>query len=89
MKYALNISILAQEGLSKLKKSEPKAYIKVVELLEELSTHPRTGAGQPEFCKYEKKWSRRITSKHRLIYTISDSNVIVSVISALGHYNDK
>jgi toxin YoeB len=89
MKHTLDISILAQEGLSKLKKSEPKAFVKAVELLEELSIHPRTGTGQPEFCKYEKKWSRRITRKHRLTYTISDFNVIVSIISVLGHYKDK
>ncbi|GHT65821.1 hypothetical protein AGMMS50239_26320 [Bacteroidia bacterium] len=89
MKYALDISVLAKEGLSKLKKSEPKAYTKAIELLEELRNHPQTGTGKPEFCKYEKKWSRRINRKHRLTYTINDFNVVVSVISVLEHYNDK
>ena len=89
MKYTLDISVLARNGLAKLKKSEPKAYTKAIELLEELRVHPRTGSGQPEFCKYEKKWSRRINRKHRLTYTINDVNVIVSVISSSGHYDDK
>ena len=89
MKYSLDISNLAQEGLSKLKKSEPKVFAKAIELLEELRCHPHSGTGKPEFCKYEKKWSRRISRKHRLTYTINDFNVIVSVISVLGHYDDK
>ena len=87
--YSLDVSVLAREGLAKLKKSEPKAFAKASELLSELIKHPRTGAGKPEYCKYERKWSRRITRKHRLIYVIDDVKVIVSVVSAYGHYNDK
>ena len=89
MNYSLDISTLAEEGLAKLKHSEPVAFTKASKLLGELRVHPRTGTGKPEFCKYEKKWSRRISHKHRLIYTISDFNIIVSVISAYGHYGDK
>jgi len=89
MKYVLEISDLAQEGLLKLKKSEPIAYAKAMDLFEELRNHPQTGTGKPEFCKYEKKWSRSINRKHRLTYTINDFTVVVSVISVLGHYNDK
>jgi len=89
MNYNLDISVLAQEGLAKLKQSEPVSFVKASKLLNELRNHPRTGTGKPEFCKYEKKWSRRISHKHRLIYTISDVNIIVSVISAYGHYGDK
>ena len=89
MKYILDISILAKDGLSKLKKSEPNAYNKAFELLNELRVHPQTGSGKPEFCKYEKKWSRRITRKHRLVYTINDYTVTVSIISTFGHYGDK
>ena len=87
--YNLDISEIAQDGLVQLKKSEPKAFDKAVALLKELQIHPRTGTGKPEFCKYEKKWSRRITQKHRLTYTINDIAVIVSVISAFGHYDNK
>ena len=35
------------------------------------------------------KWSRRITRKHRLIYEIIDDRVVVIVITAYGHYDDK
>jgi len=87
--YTLDISDIAQEGLALLKKSEPKAFEKAAALLKELTIHPRTGTGKPEFCKYEKKWSRRINQKHRLTYTINDVAVIVSVISVLGHYDNK
>jgi len=41
--------------------------------------------------KYENqgKWSRRIDQKHRLIYEVFEEEVLVEVISAFGHYNDK
>jgi Uncharacterized protein conserved in bacteria len=34
-------------------------------------------------------WSRRITLKDRVIYKIEEDIVIVSVVSAKGHYEDK
>ncbi|MBQ9253654.1 MAG: Txe/YoeB family addiction module toxin [Bacteroidales bacterium] len=77
--------------IAKLKKSEPPAYKKVLKLLKELYEHPKTGTGHPEQLKGNRAnhWSRRITEKHRLIYEIRDKEVIVIVISAYGHYDDK
>jgi toxin YoeB len=40
--------------------------------------------GQPEG-----RWSRRISQKHRLVYRIFDTEVLVLVLSAYGHYDDK
>lgn len=74
-----------------LKKEEPKAYVKLGKLILELAEHPTTGTGKPERLKYVNVnvWSRRINKKHRLVYTIDDETVIVDIISAHGHYNDK
>ena len=33
--------------------------------------------------------SRRISRKHRLVYEIHDTEVIVLVLAAYGHYEDK
>ena len=79
------------KDLLKLQKSEPQAYKKVNKLIEELKQHPKTGTGHPEQLKGNRtnQWSRRITEKHRLIYEIRDNEVIVIVISAYGHYEDK
>ncbi|MBR3734156.1 MAG: type II toxin-antitoxin system YoeB family toxin, partial [Bacteroidaceae bacterium] len=40
--------------------------------------------GQPEGM-----WSRHISKKHRLVYRIFDDSVLVLVLRAYGHYNDK
>lgn len=75
-----------------LKKNAGKAVTKKIEkLLLELIEHPKTGTGQVEQLKGDRQgqWSRRIDKKNRLIYTINDEIVIVEVISAKGHYDDK
>ncbi len=46
------------------------------------------GIGKPERLKHEDGWSRRINSEHRLIYKITEGNVI-AVKSCKGHYEDK
>ncbi|MHC8948013.1 Txe/YoeB family addiction module toxin [Sphingobacterium hungaricum] len=60
-------------------------------LFDELRKHPSTGTGTPERLKHYAipTWSRRINRKHRLIYRIEHNKVIVLVISAHGHYEDK
>lgn len=77
--------------MAKLKRQEPAAFNKAVKLIDELYEHPRTGTGKPEPLSGDKagQWSRCITKKHRLIYEIRDMEVIVIVISAYGHFEDK
>lgn len=89
--YCLEIKEKAQQGLKRLLANEPKAYQKALKLLAELKSHPHTGTGHPEQLKGGSPdlWSRRITQKHRLVYEIHDLEVIVLVLSAYGHYDDK
>lgn len=91
MTYSLVISETAKKDLEKLKNNEPKAFDKAATLLNELLEHPRSGTGKPKPLKGNRseRWSRRITIKHRLVYEIRDRDVIVLVISAYGHYDDK
>ena len=81
----------ADLGFVRLAKNEPKAFAKAVKLVEELREHPKTGTGHPEPLRGqpEGRWSRRITDKHRLVYRIYETEVLVLVISAYGHYDDK
>lgn len=60
-------------------------------LIDELAEHPKTGTDKPEPLKGDRagQWSRRINDKHRMIYTINDTEVIVLILTAYGHYNDK
>ncbi len=91
MKFEVIFQKQAQEDLKQLLRNEPKAYSKALSLISELYEHPRTGTGHPEQLKGEPhgRWSRRITQKHRLVYEIRDTEVIVIVLTAYGHYEDK
>lgn len=81
----------ALDDMAKLKRQEPAAFKKAVKLIDELYEHPRTGTGKPEPLSGDRvgQWSRRVTKKHCLVYEIRDTEVIVIVISAYGHYEDK
>ena len=81
----------AMLDLQRLAKSEPKAYAKAGRFLKELEEHPKTGTGHPEPLKGQpaNRWSREITKKHRMVYRIFDTEVLVEVLAAYGHYDDK
>lgn len=91
MKYNLEVKATAVNDLAFLAKNDPKAFKKAQLLIEELKEHPRTGTGKPEPLSGDRsgQWSRRITRKHRMIYEIHDTEVIVILLSAYGHYDDK
>lgn len=91
-RYTIEISREALADLSKIKKSGKKTDIsKLEKIFLELETHPTFGIGKPEKLKYKdlNVWSRQINKKDRLLYEIIDQEVVVIIISALGHYNDK
>jgi len=91
MAYTIDYTALAVKGLTQLGQSDPKAYEKAQILIEELKSHPKTGTGHPEPLKGqpEGRWSRRISKKHRLVYRIFEDAVLVLVLRAYGHYEDK
>ncbi len=81
------------QEIAKLKKSEPHSFKKLSKLIEELKEHPKTGTGKPKPLGGDRagQWSRHISDKHRLVYTIDEDEVvsIVEVLSVWGHYGDK
>lgn len=89
--YRVTYTPDAINDIRRLQRSEPKAYKKVRVFIEELAEHPKTGTGHPEPLKGkpEGRWSRQITKKHRLVYRIFDTEVLVLVLSSYGHYDDK
>ncbi len=90
MMYKIIYSQKAEKDLARLLKDEQPAYKKALKLIAELYEHPRTGTGHPEPLKGRpNQWSRHITQKHRLVYEINDDEVIVLVLTAYKHYNDK
>ncbi|MDR1416878.1 MAG: Txe/YoeB family addiction module toxin [Prevotellaceae bacterium] len=91
MSYKVITSLRAGKGLQSLKKSEPQVYRKAMSLIDELWEHPETGTGHPEPLGGNRagQWSRRITQKHRLIYQINKEEIVVILLSAHGHYDDR
>jgi len=65
---------------------DKKVYQKIVELINDILRHPFSGLGKPEPLKHSLKgyWSRRITDEHRLIYQITDTEIII--VSCKFHY---
>lgn len=91
MTYNVLVTKEAQNDLKKLLQSEQQVYKKALKLIAELYEHPRTGTGKPEQLTGNRsgQWSRRISNKHRLVYEIHDTEVVVLVLTAYGHYGDK
>lgn len=91
MIFEVRFTDLANEGLVKLAKSEPQCYQKALTFIDELKEHPRTGTGHPEQLSGDRagQWSRRLSKKHRMVYEIHDTEIVVLVLAAYGHYDDK
>ena len=91
MIYVVSLTEQALTDSDRLELDEPKVYQKFLTFLKELAEHPKTGTGHPEPLKGmpEGRWSRRLSKKHRMVYRIFDTEVVVLVLSAYGHYDDK
>jgi toxin YoeB len=88
--FRLEVDGNAKVDFEKIYKSGDKTSIKKLEkIILELQEHPTIGTGNPEQLKHHLSgfWSRRINKKDRLIYEIiEEPEMMVVVVSALGHY---
>ncbi len=91
MRYSISYSSDVQKTIKKWKKSNPRLFKRLYDLLPELEAHPRSGTGHPEPLKggNDVPWSRRLSASDRIIYDIYDDVVTVLVIQVGGHYEDK
>ena len=85
----LTFNSQAQEHLQDLFISEDKLIKKIFNLIADIQKHPFDGIGKPEALKhdYQGYWSRKINDKHRLLYQVTDEEIII--IRCKGHYDDK
>ena len=63
-----------------------KTLRRINRLLEEATRDPGTGVGKPERLSGDLSgcWSRRIDQEHRLVYTVTDGDIVV--VAARYHY---
>lgn len=79
----------AKVDLEYWKKSGNQSIMnKTTALFKDISEHPYTGIGKLEPLKYELtgKWSRRINSEHRIIYSVHENTIEIYVFSMRYHY---
>jgi toxin YoeB len=63
-----------------------KIHARIVQLINDIQRNPFSGIGKPEPLKHKLKglWSRRITDEHRLIYQITDEQIVI--VQCRFHY---
>lgn len=66
--------------------NDKKIYAKIVNLIKDIQRNPFSGLGKPEALKHELSglWSRRITKEHRLVYRVSEEEIVI--VSCQFHY---
>jgi toxin YoeB len=90
--YRIELSEKAKKDYSYWVSSGNTGIIKkITELLEDIIKHPYTGKGKPERLKYSLsgKWSRRINSEHRIVYSVNDETIEVYILAMRYHYSRK
>ncbi|MGG6263902.1 Txe/YoeB family addiction module toxin [Leptolyngbya sp. AN03gr2] len=76
-----NITFLPEafEQFNNWAAQDKKIHRKIITLINDILREPFTGLGKPEPLKYELNgyWSRRITDEHRLVYEVTDTQIII------------
>jgi toxin YoeB len=87
MRY--NFTDEAWEEYTSWQETDKKVLKKINALLKEIARTPFEGSGSPEPLKFKLAgyWSRRITKKDRLVYSVKNQEIIIA--SCANHYDDK
>ena len=66
-----------------------KVFKKIIKLLKDIDRNGYNGIGKPEALKGNLSgyWSRRIDSKNRIVYKISNGTITIAQCGS--HYHDK
>ena len=85
---SITFSSLAFKEYNEWIEKDKDVFIKIKELIKDISRDPFKGLGKPEPLKgnYSRLWSRRITQEHRLIYSVTSDTI--NIVKCAGHYFD-
>lgn len=66
--------------------TDRKTALRIGDIILDILRHPYEGIGKPEPLKHQFKgyWSRRIDHEHRLVYSVTETSLII--ISCYSHY---
>jgi toxin YoeB len=85
----IKLSAQALTDLAHWKSTNQKSILNRIELLiDSIEKTPYEGIGKPEKLKHVLAgfWSRRITDKHRLIYSVHPDQILI--LNLRGHYKN-
>lgn len=70
----------AFDDISFWAKNDLKLLRRIIQLIDNIQQTPFEGIGKPEALKYDLKgyWSRRINDEHRLIYKVTEADIIIA-----------
>lgn len=76
----------AWEQYQELQEKDKRLVKKINTFIKDIKRSGNEGIGKPELLQHELSgyWSRRITEKHRLIYFITENQLVI--IGCSGHY---
>ena len=76
----------AWEEYAQWQKQDKKMVKKINEIIKDIKRNGNEGIGKLELLKHElsRYWSRRITDKHRFIYKLTETSIVV--IACANHY---
>ena len=76
----------SMEELQQYKGTEPKLVFRIFELIQNIDQSPFEGLGKPEPLKGKMQgfWSRRINDEHRLVYRVTDTEILI--FTCRSHY---
>ena len=76
----------AWEQYQELQEKDKRLVKKINTFIKDIKRSGNEGMGKPELLQHELSgyWSRRITEKHRLIYFITENQLVI--IGCSGHY---
>jgi toxin YoeB len=87
MSRRISFEASAFEDFNQWATLDKKTYQKIITLILDINRSPFSGLGKPEALKYEYSgyWSRRINDEHRLVYTVTDTDIII--VACKYHYS--
>jgi toxin YoeB len=61
-------------------RTDPQIISRINLLIKEITRDPYSGIGKPEPLKhvFQRYWSRRITSEHRMVYRRSGNQILIA-----------
>ena len=76
----------AFDELNRWVTEDKKVHARIVKLIKDIEREPFVGLGKPEALKHNLTglWSRRITDEHRLVYKVTEEEIVI--VSCRFHY---